>query len=193
MVTSRDGGRTPADVLSNPFPQGLVEPIGASLGLKVLLGQGIGGYDFTREAIRNTRWSFGFQQDIGRDVALEINYVGQRGADLPLSSGLGDDTRDMNALPLQYYSLGSRLQDSVPNPFAGLIDIGALSGPTVARRQLLSPIPQFTAVSLQRQTAGSSDYHSLQLAATRRFSAGVMAQFTYTWSRMEGAAPSLSG
>lgn len=184
MLTTRDGGRTPADVLSNPFPQGLVEPIGASLGLSTLLGQGIGGQYLPREAIRNTRWSFGFQQEIGRDSAVEINYIGQRGADMPLSSGLGDDSRELNALPLQYYSLGARLQDPVANPFAGLIGIGALSSPTVARRQLLLPFPQFTSVSLQRQTDGRSDYHSLQVSGTRRLAAGTMAQFTYTWSKL---------
>ena len=184
MVATRDGGRTPADLLSNPFPQGLVRPIGASLGLNTLLGQGIGGQYRGREAIRNTRWSFGFQQEIGRDMTVEVNYVGQRGADMPLSSGLGDDSRELNALPLQYYSLGARLQDPVPNPFAGLINIGAHSSPTIARRQLLLPYPQFTSVNLQRQTDGASDYHSLQISSMRRFSAGLMAQFTYTWSKL---------
>jgi hypothetical protein len=184
MVTTRDGGRTPADLLSNPFPQGLVEPVGASLGLSTLLGQGIGGQDRSREAIRNTRWSFGFQQEIGSSTAFEVNYVGQRSSDLPMSSGLGDDSREMNSLPLQHYSLGARLQDPVANPFAGLIGIGALSSPTVARRQLLLPFPQFSSVSLQRQTDGLSDYHSLQISATRRFGAGTSAQFTYTWSKL---------
>lgn len=184
MVTTRDGGRTPADMLSNPFPQGLVDPVGASLGLNTLLGQGIGGSDRLRKAIRNTRWSFGFQQELGRNIAVEVNYVGQHGSDLPLSSSLSDDTRNINALPLEYYALGARLQDSVANPFAGLIGVGTLSSPTVARRQLLLPFPQFTGFTLQRQTGGTSDYHSLQISGTRRLASGVMAQITYTWSKL---------
>lgn len=47
MVTTLDGGLTPRDTLSNPFPGGLVQPTGASLGLRTLLGSSIAGtYDY---------------------------------------------------------------------------------------------------------------------------------------------------
>jgi hypothetical protein len=184
MVTSLDGGRTPADLLRNPFPQGLVQPIGASLGLRTLLGQAVTSYDQFRKAIRNTRWSFGIQQEIGRDMAVEINYVGQRGSDLPVSTSTGEDTRELNFLPERFLALGARLQDSVPNPFVGLIDTGALSRPTVARRQLLLQYPHFSSVNLQRQSLGSSSYHSLQLGGNRRMSRGLLVQATYTWAKL---------
>ena len=38
MVTTLDGGLTPADTLANPFPNGLIQPTGSSLGLRTLLG-----------------------------------------------------------------------------------------------------------------------------------------------------------
>lgn len=50
--------------------------------------------------------------------------------------------------------------------------------------QLLAPYPQFTAVSLQRNTGGDSYYHSLQTSVNKRFSAGLTFQFAYTWSRL---------
>jgi hypothetical protein len=183
MVTSLDGGRTPTDTLRNPFPQGLVRPIGSSLGLRTLLGQAVTSYDQFRRSIRNTRWSFGVQQEIGRETMVEANYVGQRGADLPVSTSNSEDTRDLNFLPERFLALGARLQDSVPNPFAGLIETGALSRPTVARRQLLLQYPQFTSVNLQRQSLGNSYYHSLQLGANRRMTRGFLAQATYTFSK----------
>ena len=53
MVTTLDGGLTPADTLSNPFPNGFVQPTGASLGLATLLGQTLSPYDYDRRNIRN--------------------------------------------------------------------------------------------------------------------------------------------
>ncbi|MEK7408626.1 MAG: TonB-dependent receptor [Acidobacteriota bacterium] len=184
MVNTLDGGRTPADLLRSPFPQGLVQPIGASLGLRTLLGQNIQSYDQYRRAIRNTRWSFGIQQEIGPNLMVEANYVGQRGGVLPVATGTGDDVRNINFLPERFLALGSRLQDSVANPFMNLIPTGALSRPTVARRQLLLQYPHFGDVNLQRESTGRSFYHSLQLGANRRLSTGLSVQATYTWSKL---------
>src|SRR5262245_18524342 len=62
MVTTLDGGLTPSALLRDPFPQGLVQPIGSTQGLATLLGQSVSGYDPNRKAFASTRWSFGIQQ-----------------------------------------------------------------------------------------------------------------------------------
>jgi hypothetical protein len=184
MVTSLDGGRTPADLFRNPFPQGLVQPVGASLGLKILLGQSIQFYDQNRKAIRTHRWNFGIQQEIGPDTMIEVSYVGNAGRDLPVSTSTGDDVRNLNFYPERFLALGARLQDAVPNPFFGLIATGALSRPTVPRSQLLMVYPHFSAVNIQRQSLGKSSYHSLQASLNRRMSHGLQLQLAYTWSRL---------
>ncbi|MCX6623728.1 MAG: carboxypeptidase-like regulatory domain-containing protein [Acidobacteria bacterium] len=185
MVTSLDGNLTPADTLSNPFPQGLVAPTGNSLGLSTLLGQSLSGtYDYWRKNQRNFRWSFGFQQELTQELSVELNYVGQRGTRLPLSTGTGDNDRNLNALDQKFYSLGSRLNVRVPNPFKGLIPLpSGLAGDTVTVGQLLVAYPQFSAVSLQRNTGGDSYYHSLQATVNKRFNHGLTAQLAYTWSK----------
>jgi hypothetical protein len=184
MVTSLDGGRTPADLFRNPFPQGLVQPVGASLGLKTLLGQSIQFYDQNRKAIRTHRWNFGIQQEIGPDTMIEVSYVGNAGRDLPVSTSTRDDVRNLNFYPERFLALGARLQDAVPNPFFGLIATGALSRPTVPRSQLLMVYPHFSAVNIQRQSLGKSSYHSLQASLNRRMSHGLQLQLAYTWSRL---------
>jgi len=184
MVTSLDGGRTPADLFRNPFPQGLVQPVGASLGLKTLLGQSIQFYDQNRKAIRTHRWNFGIQQEIGPDTMIEVSYVGNAGRDLPVSTSTGDDVRNLNFYPERFLALGARLQDAVPNPFFGLIATGALSRPTVPRSQLLMLYPHFSAVNIQRQSLGKSSYHSLQASLNRRMSHRLQLQLAYTWSRL---------
>jgi hypothetical protein len=185
MVTTLDGGLTPADTLANPFPNGLIQPTGSSLGLRTLLGSSLAGtYDYWRKNQRNFRWNFGLQQEIGGSMALELNYVGQRGTRLPLSTGTSDSDRNINALDQSYYSLGSRLNARVPNPFKGLIPAPSpLAGDTVTVAQLLAPYPQFIAVSLQRNTGGESTYHSLQFSVNKRFSGGLTFQLAYTWSK----------
>ena len=184
MVTSLDGGRTPADLFRNPFPQGLVQPVGASLGMQTLLGQSVQFYDQNRKAIRTHRWNFGLQQEIGPSTMIEITYVGQAGRDLPLSTSTGDDVRNLNFYAERFLALGARLQDSVPNPFVGLISTGALSRPTIPRSQLLMAYPQFSAVNIQRMSEGRSSYHSLQASANRRMAGGLQLQLAYTWSKL---------
>ncbi|MFN0105120.1 MAG: carboxypeptidase regulatory-like domain-containing protein [Bryobacteraceae bacterium] len=188
MVATLDGGLTPNDTLSNPFPNGLIAPTGARDGLATQLGGNLTGtYDYNRKNQYNNRWSFGFQQEIGRDMVVEINYLGQQGRRLPLSTdGLNNDNnRNLNALDQKYFSLGgSRLNTRVPNPFLGLIPApSALAGATVTVAQLLAPFPHFTAFSLQRSTAGESSYHGLQTSAGKRMGRGLMLQFAYTWSK----------
>ncbi len=186
MVTTLDGGLTPADTISNPFPSGLAQPTGASLGLKTLLGQSLAStYDYWRTNQRNFRWSFGVQHEILRDLQVEVNYVGQRGTRLPLSTSTSDNDRDINPLNQSYYALGAtRLTTKIPNPFKGLIpQPSPLAGDTITVAQLLVPYPEFTAVSLQRNTGGDSYYHSLQAGANKRLSYGLNVQLAYTWSK----------
>ncbi len=189
MLNSIDGNLTPYNTITNPFPTGLVQPTGARDGLKTLLGNSITGtYDYWRKNQRNYRWSFGFQQELTKEIMVEINYVGQRGTKLPLSTGTGDNDRNKNYLDQKYYALGSRLNVQVANPFYGLIPAPAannLAGTKVTVRQLLVPFPHFpeNGYSLQRNTGGDSYYHSLQMTVNKRLSHGLTAQAAYTWSK----------
>src|SRR4029077_8121173 len=42
LISSNDGGRTPPYALDNPFPSGILQPPGSSLGPLTFLGQGPG-------------------------------------------------------------------------------------------------------------------------------------------------------
>jgi len=189
MQNSIDGNLTPYHTITNPFPNGLVQPTGAKLGLMTLLGNNINGtYDYWRKNQRNYRWNFGFQHELTKEIMVEVNYVGQRGTKLPLSTSTSDNDRQKNFLDQKYYSLGSRLNVQVPNPFKGLIPAPAaegLAGDTIAVKQLLVKYPHFpiNQFSLQRNTGGDSYYHSLQTTANKRFSHGLTAQMAYTWSK----------
>ncbi|MCL5742378.1 MAG: TonB-dependent receptor [Acidobacteria bacterium] len=176
-------GITPANVLSNPFPNGLIKPVGAADGLKTLLGTSLSFYNQYRTQPYNRRWSFGIQRELMRDTRLEVDYVGQTAWRLPLGTGGAEEDRDFRYLPSEYLKLGSRLQQTVPNPFYGLIPTGALAAKTISVQNLLMTYPQFTAVTAKRVTEGKSYYHSLQTTVNRRFSRGFQFQSSYTWSK----------
>lgn len=192
MVTTLDGGLTPADTMTNPFPNGFVQPTGATLGLRTLLGQTLSPYDYSRKNIRNDRWSFGFQHEVRRNLQVELNYVGQRAPNLIASTSSSDSGKVINAgwngsggtFDQRYYSLGARLNARIPNPFSGLIPApSALAGSTITVAQLLNPYPAFGNINLNRSPGGTSNYHSLQLSGVQRFAAGAMIQFAYTFSK----------
>ncbi len=191
-VTASVDGITPYNLFNNPIPGGLIQPPGASQGLKTLLGSSVTFYDRNSRPSANTRWSFGLERQITPTVAVEANYVGQSGSHIPTgSSGNGysapsvnENTRTLTFLPPQYLGLGSQLFNTVPNPFYGLIASGPASLQTISEAQLLQTYPEFTGVGQTRQTGGSSDYHSLQLTVTKRMSHGLSLLSTYTFSKL---------
>jgi len=201
MLASLNGGLTPANTLSNPFPSGLILPTGSSLGAATQLGTSFAVYDYWRKNIRNYRWNFGFQHALTRDLQVEVDYVGQRSTDLSTSTSAGDSGRVLNAgwngtggtFNQNYYSLGSRLNAQVANPFFGLIPAASpLGQSTITVGQLLEPFPEFQNISFIRETGGApqfgynggtSYYNSLQVSALQRLSHGLSAQLAYTYSR----------
>jgi hypothetical protein len=184
LTASLDNGQTFIATLTNPFPNGLLEPVGSGLGLMTNVGQGI-SFPYAGEAMnpRNHRWSLGLQRELPGQIMIEATYVGARGQNLPV-------LRQLNGIPLQYLSTSpvrdndtnNRLTQQVPNPFAGLLPGTGLNGANVSRSQLLRPYPQFTSIQAT-ETIGSSDYHALQTRVERRMANGFTVQVAYSWSR----------
>ena len=177
FVSSLDGGVTPADRLSNPFPNGLVQPTGSSLGLKTLLGQDIITVFRGDRTAYTQEWNFDLQQQLPGGILIDGAYAGSKGNKLPIDVQL-------NQLPDQYLPLGQQLLQQVPNPFLGVIPVGSLSQKTIPYAQLLRPYPQFGNVNIRAVHEGNSIYHSFQLKAERRFSKGFSLLTAYTLSKL---------
>jgi hypothetical protein len=174
--TSLDGGLTPHNLLSDPYPQGLVQPAGASLGAATSLGQALSVWDAHPKSPESYQWNFGVQQQLPSDILVEAAYVGSRGLHLTHNF-------DINTLDPKYLSLGTALQAQVPNPFQPYVTVGALSHPTVTRQQLLLPYPQYGAISVENRTWGGSNYQSAQFKVDKRTSHGVSFLAAYTISK----------
>jgi hypothetical protein len=192
IVTTLDGGLTPQDTLTNPFPNGMTPPTGSSQGLRTFLGQSLSLYKYDRDNIRNNRWSFGVQHMVTNDLQVEVNYVGQSASNLVVASGSADSGRVINstsngnggAFDQKYFSLGARLNQRIPNPFLGLIPAPSpLAGATITVSQLLNPYPHFQAINHVREMGGTSNYHSFQASANHRMRRGLSLQLAYTFSK----------
>lgn len=174
MLTSQNG--LPVNTLTNPFPNGIVLPVGSSLGLGTLLGQSISAADVNSKRALSRQFQVSVQRQLLGESIVELAYVGSRLQNLTVDQPL-------NQLSPKYYPLADQLNQQVANPFFGLISTGPLSATTVARSQLLLPYPQFTGVTNGYAPLGKSWYNALQASFSRRFSNGLSVITAYTFSK----------
>jgi len=172
----------PANNISNPFPTGIFGPAGRNpvyatrlLGANVNVPQLGNPYGYAQQ------WNFDVQHQFGNGFLLDVAYGGSKGTHLPIAN-----SPQINQIPDQFLSLGTRLTDQVPNPYYPLITTpgSPLSQPTVTRGQLLRPYPEYANVQYAGQGVGNSTYHSLQVSAQKRFSGGNTILVAYTHAKL---------
>ena len=175
---------TPNVTLTNPFPNGVLQPSGNSAGYLSGLNGNISFVDQNRSAPRVQQWSTDVQHELGGGMAITATYMGARGDHLPLG-GSNDVAININQLDPKYLALGSAaLNAALPNPFFGNPNVPAsLSTPTtLTRARLLSPYPQFVQVQDRQVTEGRNLYNAGVFELTKRVSHGWGGRFSYTYS-----------
>ncbi|MGH9338817.1 MAG: TonB-dependent receptor domain-containing protein [Acidobacteriota bacterium] len=166
----------PENLLSNPFPQGFNLPTNSRNPLQNV-GFGISGFIREEQVGYTQQWNVSFQRQFSSDLMIDLGYWGNKGTKLQYSGWREND------LPNEFLSLGTALNERVPNPFFGVITAGALSGPTITRNQSLRPYPQYTAVNRTRVSAGSQIYHAFTAKVDKRLSEGLSLMGSYTISK----------
>ncbi|MCL5743290.1 MAG: TonB-dependent receptor [Acidobacteria bacterium] len=167
MIATVDGV-TPYNYLRDPFPNGFLQSThspSTDLGFAIDQSWFI---DYVNSVIQ--QWNFNLQRQLPAGLVIEAGYIGEKG------NHLEDGEPNLyNQLPASDLSLGNALYDTVPNPFYGVITdpLSTLSKPTVQRRQLLAPYPQYTALNPKWRPMGNSLYHAFTLRAQKRFSSGL--------------------
>lgn len=191
-VASNDGNVTPANSLSNPFPNGIQQPTGNSLGYLTGVGNQVTLYNQSVKSPYVQQYSADIQRELPWKMALKVGYAGARGVHL-LSSSTGTGTAtnvaggstpgayNIDQLSDQYLSLGSQLLTKVTNPYYQPGGQGILGSSTVAYNQLLRPFPEFSSVTVLASPA-KSEFNALDLRLQKSFSNGISLLATYTWS-----------
>ena len=177
----------PQNTLSNPFPNGLFQPVGTAQGLLTFAGQNIIFNDPNRKIPHANQFSFGIEHQLPGAVKLEASYVGSRTYDVNTNDNQAGGARNINALSADQLAKARQdstyLTASVPNPFAGLLPGTNLNGATVQRQLLLKPYPQFGNVLIGQESIGKIWYDSLQVSVEKRYSAGLVLVGAYTFSK----------
>jgi hypothetical protein len=186
VITSVNGGVSYLANNNNPFPNGFVQPTGATLGAQTNMGNAISFFNQNPRSARLAKFQMDIEHEFPGHVLLDVGYAGSRNNDLEV-------TRSLSPLPNQYLSTSpfrdqatiNYLTANVPNPFFGVPQFaGSTRGGsnTIARSVLLSPYPQFAGISYFSYD-GKGWYDALNVRVEKRFSHGFMAQMTYTFSK----------
>ena len=178
-------GSVPTTTIDNPFPSGIVQPSGNSLGLLTGAGGDIRFVDQTKGAPKVQQYSVDVQRELPYGMSLSLGYTGLTGSDLGWG-GSGNALVNINQLDPKYQSLGGNATlELVPNPFFGVAEAGQFATrATIERGQLLRPYPQFGNVYMMQSTGAHSQYHAGIIQLRKRTTGVWGGNFSYTYSRL---------
>jgi hypothetical protein len=108
---------------------------------------------------------------------VEVAYSGNH------ANHLISGSYDLNQLNPAYLSNGNALQNTVKNPYAGIVP-GSLGASTITLLQSLKQFPYYTSVTVRDPHLGSSIYHSGLLSVNKRFTNGLVLLASYTKAKL---------
>jgi len=194
QVVTNNTFLSPATSLSNPFPNGISQPTGSSLGLATFNGQTVSFFAPNIKDPYSLRWNIGVQHSITNDLLVEVDYMGNHGVHLPVAATQFNviPRQFLSALPNRDPNAISALTATTANPFAGLLPSTSINGSMIAVSQLLAAYPSYpqgsgstsTGVIEQNNTIGSSYFESLDARVEKRFSRGLALIGTYEFSKL---------
>ncbi|MEO5741153.1 MAG: carboxypeptidase-like regulatory domain-containing protein [Vicinamibacterales bacterium] len=206
--------------LVDPFPvradgTRFVTPVGTSLGGNFVAGQALTYGNLDREHARLQRWRAGVQKELGRNMAIEVAYVGTYSDRVDVNSFVGNNTQNIlrqDVLPEQYWNhtqtrntvLQTSNNQNVANPFfiGNLTSLrtsnpalynqlaaqALFTSPTIQKNRLLRPFPHMSVgngLQAQAQPLGKVRTHAIEVAFQRRFSQGLSLNAAYSGIRAE--------
>jgi hypothetical protein len=187
LVPTADNYLTPAATLSDPFPaiNPIQQPSGSALGINTNLG---GDIQFRGPKVQvpySERWNFDIQQQLSKNMMIDIGYIGNHQVHLSYSNNL-------SAVPLvpflsrshrQDLVVGTNLGQKVNNPFYGLISTGIGVQKTVAKSVLLQGFPEYNTMTQALVPGASATFNELLVRVQKRMSHGLTLNVNYEYSK----------
>jgi len=173
-------GITPNNLLSNPFPNGVIEPTGRSLGGLQDVGFSVGtATNRYRPTPYVEQWMLGLQYALTPNDMIDVTYLGNHGVKLPFTSV------QVNQLPPQDLAQGSALLAQVANPFYGHITSSGcgLDQATVPAFRLMLPYPEYCSVSNSQPPGAFSTYNAAEITFRHRWAHALQLGVSYTISK----------
>ena len=200
-----NGTQEPANAFHNPYPAGILEPVGRdpNYNTDVILGQTIDVPNPNQPATYIEQWNIDFEHDFGHQIVVDVAYVGLKGEHLQAPAGGNDHGLGLDQLPSQYEVCGTDssqpqcsylgqqhlLTDKIANPFYGLVPAtSSMGGAQIPVGQMWRPYPQY--YNLYNPAAANFFivYKGLQAKVEKRLASGGVLTLSYTWGSDRGNA-----
>jgi hypothetical protein len=194
--------------LSNPFPNGVIEPFSSPpTGLGNNLGIALSTVLHSQRTPTTYNYNFGIEYELPHQVVVSAAYVGSRGLFLPFTNV---DLNELDLATIQKYGTSLCITSdpscsTFPNRYA---PINPNFGATAPLWSLLQPYPQFgngsfngssglnggNGVIVWGYPGGDSDYSSLQMKVQKRLTNHFTTLATFTWGKLltDDGSPPLS-
>jgi Carboxypeptidase regulatory-like domain/TonB dependent receptor len=190
ITTYQNAGNVAWLHLDNPFPNGLIQPPGSSLGELNDVGFGAIGPLRTHSAALTPyeqSWTFGLERQFPWNLVLTANYIGKKGTHLYFA---GDNNPDILGPAMETNpKLVNQYETYVTNPFSSQnggpisnLD-STLASPTIQEYQLKTPFPEYSGVATDEPPIANSTYNALQLTARKAYTNGLELTASFTWSK----------
>jgi hypothetical protein len=186
LIASNNGGRTPTYALDNPFPNGIQQPPGSSLGPLTFLGRGVTFLNPNFVTPNVHQFSVGVQRELPWNVSLEVTYAGSRSYDVQGNwGGVNEPSADFQRQCDVTLGGNRAFCDALlPNSYfnvPGFEGTTRFTNPTLSRFELARPNNAFTGITETEGNWGKMVYDSAQFVANKRWSKGITLNATYTW------------
>jgi hypothetical protein len=172
----------PQQVLSNPYPGGLVGIVGKTLGRYTNLGGTGTWYQQNFNAGVNDRFNISVQRQLPWKVVADITYFINYGRNQPY-------TFDVNQIdPRIGYQYKNAINASVANPFYNLLPPNQEPGQlrtqkNIAVSELLRAYPQYSSLTETLRGGWGDHYQALQMSFQRPFANGFNFVVGYNYNR----------
>jgi hypothetical protein len=172
--TNSDRTVLPGIGLANPFPDGLVQPTGSTLGLRTELGNAITIPFQDRVLPYSQQWQLSIQRELPWRLVAQIAYVGNHALEVYENLNWNEQPDALR-----------RDTTTIPNPFLGVFPATSTlgKGSTIQTKQLKLKYPQFPGMTYNSLNTSRAIYHGLQSQLQKRLSSGLAFVMAYAYSK----------
>ncbi len=185
VVTANNPVTPIANLLSNPFPSGITQPSGSSLGGLTGLSTGFNYWNQNYKMPRAHEFSFGFQYRVTQNGVVDVSYIGNLVRDYAGNIQMNVPSASFME-PCNEMAGGIAARCEIPGPFP-LYGVAAVGSKSTFLNPFNfdnnRPFPQFWDIQELGANIGKDDYNGLQISYTHRYSHGLTFNTSYVWSK----------
>jgi len=179
----------PQETLSNPYPTGLLQPIGKGYGTYTNMGSTGTWYNPDFHPETSDRFNISVQRQLPSRMVLDVTYFMSLSRNVPYTLNL--NLADPNIAYKLGPANGNQTTAKVNNPFYNLLPANKMPGTlrsqaTVAVSALLTPYPQYSTLNQQFTTGAGDHYKALQISVRRAYSNGLTLTFGLNYNHEVG-------